>query len=355
MKIQSIHISRQNLQLTRPYTIAFKTTEHVENVIVQIILENGMIGWGAGNPSPYVVGEDLAATLQALETDRVQQWQGRDIRFFYQLLSEVQEAFPKNPAARAALDIALHDAFAQYLGLPLVYFLGQKIHSLPTSITIGIKNVSETLKEAQEYYERGFKILKIKIGQSLEEDVERLVKLREVYGHQILIRVDSNQGYDSNTMIRFFEQTRSLNIELNEQPLPAKAVGELKALPAEIRKTIAADESLLTPKDAFRLAENPTACGIFNIKLMKCGGVQEALKIATIAQSAGIDLMWGCNDESIISISAALHAALSCPHTKYIDLDGSLDLAQDVVSGGFVLEEGWMRVNGEPGLGVKGR
>ncbi len=94
------------------------------------------------------------------------------------------------------------------------------------------------------------------------------------------------------------------------------------------------------------------ACGIFNIKLMKCGGIAPARRIAAIAESAGVRLMWGCMDESRISIAAALHAALSSPATRYLDLDGSLDLARDVVRGGFLLEDGVMRMTGAPGLGV---
>ncbi len=90
---------------------------------------------------------------------------------------------------------------------------------------------------------------------------------------------------------------------------------------------------------------------IYNIKLMKCGGINAALQIAEIANLAGIDLMWGCMDESIISISAALHAALASPATRYLDLDGSLDLARDIVSGGFVLNDGYLSVNENPGLG----
>ena len=126
----------------------------------------------------------------------------------------------------------------------------------------------------------------------------------------------------------------------------------MKALPDEIKDTIAADESLVTPEDAFYLASPPYASGIFNIKLMKCGGIHQARKITTIAEQAGIDLMWGCNDESIVSITAGLHAAFSSLNTKYIDLDGSLDLAKDAVNGGFIIEDGFMRPNGEPGLGV---
>jgi L-alanine-DL-glutamate epimerase-like enolase superfamily enzyme len=124
-------------------------------------------------------------------------------------------------------------------------------------------------------------------------------------------------------------------------------------LPEEVRKVIAADESLLSPKDAVGLIDTPNAAGIFNIKLMKCGGVSQAMKIADIAHPAGIELFWGCNDESIVSITAALHTAFACPHTKYIDLDGSLDLAKDEVRGGFILKDGVMYCSDKPGLGVE--
>ncbi len=94
--------------------------------------------------------------------------------------------------------------------------------------------------------------------------------------------------------------------------------------------------------------------GIFNIKMMKCGGIVSALKMADMAHLAGIDLMWGCNDGSIVSISAALHTALACPATKYLDLDGSFDLEKDVAKGGFILKDGLMRIDDNKlGLGVE--
>lgn len=127
----------------------------------------------------------------------------------------------------------------------------------------------------------------------------------------------------------------------------------MRNLPGHIKQLVAADESLINAADAASLVAPPAACGFFNIKLMKCGGIGEALKIANIAQASNTGLMWGCNDESIISITAALHTAFSCPHTKFIDLDGSLDLAVDVVKGGFVLEDGIMSIADRPGLGLE--
>lgn len=351
-KIKEIKVWETDLGNTKPYTIAFKTVDQVRNAFVEITLDNGVIGLGSGNPSEYVVGESFAQCMEALQEKKLQFLHGRDIREFNQLTYEVWKAFPNNPSARAALDIALHDVFTKYLGVPLVKFLGQKIKSLPTSNTIGIKNVEETLKEAEDFVNRGFKILKVKLGKDLTEDIERLVRLREKFGNSVIIRIDANQGYSQQQTIDFYHKTKHLKIELIEQPLPAKAVGDMKQLPPDIKSVLAADESLITPKDALELVKPPIAAGIFNIKLMKCGGVSQALKIADIALHEKIDLFWGCNDESIVSITAALHAAFACANTKYIDLDGSLDLGNDIVHGGFILKDGVMSCSDEPGLGL---
>ncbi len=353
MKIKSIKSFDVDLGNTKPYTIAFKSVDEVRNAFVEVTLENGLTGIGAGNPSEYVVGESFQQCITALKEENLDFLIGRDIRELNQLIFDVWKKFPKNPAARAALDIALYDAFTKFLGIPLVKFLGQKIKALPTSNTIGIKNVDETLREAGEYIKNGFKILKVKLGKNLDEDIERLVKLREVYGNKVIIRIDANQGYTIEQTIEFFHKTIELDIELIEQPLPAKAIAEMKKLPGAIKEKIAADESLISPANALELIKPPLAARIFNIKLMKCGGISQALKIADIAYTENVDLFWGCNDESIVSITAALHCAYACENTKYIDLDGSLDLAQDIVKGGFILKDGYMSCSDEAGLGVE--
>lgn len=353
MKIKNIKVWNADLGNTKPYTIAFKTVDQVRNAFVEIELENGTTGIGSGNPSEYVTGENLSQTIDVLQEKNLEFLIGRDIREVNQLLFEMLQKFPENPAARAALDIALHDVFTKYLGVPLVNYLGQKIKSMPTSNTIGIKNVEDTLHEAIEYEKQGFKVLKIKLGKDLEEDIERLVKLREHFGKSMVIRIDANQGYSVQQTIDFFNRTKALDIELIEQPLPAKAVHEMKNLPEEIKIKLAADESLLSPADALMLVEPPFAAGIFNIKLMKCGGVSQGLKIAEIALHRGVELFWGCNDESAVSITAALHAAFACSNTKYIDLDGSLDLGKDEVTGGFILKDGVMYCSDKPGLGLE--
>jgi L-alanine-DL-glutamate epimerase-like enolase superfamily enzyme len=169
------------------------------------------------------------------------------------------------------------------------------------------------------------------------------------------IRVDANQGYTPAEARRLVDVARGLDIELVEQPLAAGALAEMRALPASLRRILAADESLLDEEDASSLVREPAACGIFNIKLMKCGGIRPARAIAGIAQAARVEVMWGCNDESAVSIAAALHAAYSCPATRYLDLDGSFDLARDPFSGGFMVADGCLRLLDRPGLGIEPR
>jgi L-Ala-D/L-Glu epimerase len=352
MKIRKISIRKEDLELVRPYTIAFKTVSHVENGIIIITCDNGMTGYGAFNPSHEVIGEELQDALNILTEQSVDWLIGRDIADFDAIIKKVQKNFAASPSARIGLEIALYDLHAQSLNIPLVRWLGQKIFSMPTSITIGIKNVIDTLTEAEEYVGRKFRILKVKLGISLDEDIERIIRLREKYAGSIDIIIDANQGYNTESLATFYSKTAHLGIKLIEQPLPVGQEKEMKKLPADIKKLVAADESLINPSDAVRLADSPSACGFFNIKLMKCGGISEALKIAGTAASGDIQLMWGCNDESIISITAALHTAFSCAHTRFIDLDGSLDLAKDVVGQGFILKEGIMSIADKPGLGL---
>ncbi|MBE7558115.1 dipeptide epimerase [bacterium] len=353
MKISSFSAWPVACPLTRPYTIAFHTFDSVQMMVVRLSDDEGRVGVGTATPVEEITGESFAACRDALSYDRLAWLLGRDVRRLPALCRQLRERLPHNPAARAAVDIALHDLWAQALGVPLVEALGRAHHSLPTSVTIGIKPADEALAEADEYLGRGFRILKVKAGQSLDEDLERLARLRDHVGREIVIRVDPNQGYTSEEVLRFVERTAKLEIEFLEQPMLAGDLEGLCALPDAVRRRIAADESLLDESDGLRLLSPTPACGIWNIKLMKCGGVFPAGRIAALAELGGIELMWGCMDESIASITAALSVALASPATRYLDLDGSFDLAGDVVEGGFILENGCLRAPDSPGLGVR--
>jgi hypothetical protein len=351
MKIVAVRSYLKKMALTKPYTIAYSTFSDVSLAFFEVELANGIIGIGSGSPAKEVVGETSEQTAANLQTEFVQQFVGRDIRHFQQIIFETIQHFSHLPGTQAAIDIALHDTFCKFIGISVVDFYGQKIKALSTSVTIGIKNLAATLEEAEGYKALGFKILKVKMGLDVNEDIERVVKLKEQFGNHFKIRVDANQGYTITDLKKFIEATKQQGLELIEQPMEVGTEKELLNLDWSDRKLLAADESLKNPQAALKLATNEKPFGIYNIKLMKCGGLVGALGIANIANNANIDLFWGCNDESIISITAALHVAYACPNTKYIDLDGSLDLAEDLVKGGFEIVNGEMQINTQAGFG----
>lgn len=351
MKIVAVRSYLKKMALTKPYTIAYSTFSDVTLAFFEVEIENGMIGYGSGSPAEEVVGETTYQTGLNLQTDFVKNFVGRDIRHFQQMIYETRQHFDHLPGTQAAIDLALHDAFTKFIGISVADFYGQKIKALPTSITIGIKSVQETLEDAAGFLQLGFKILKVKMGLNVEEDIEKICKLHEKHGSQFIIRVDPNQGYTLVDLNKFIHATKQVGVELIEQPLPVGKEMELLKIEPGSRKLLMGDESLKDPHAAIEYAISKPF-GVYNIKLMKCGGIMGAMEIATIAKNADINLFWGCNDESIISITAALHAAYCCSNTKYIDLDGSFDLAEDLVTGGFELIDGYMHINNLPGFGI---
>ncbi|MCB9277365.1 MAG: dipeptide epimerase [Lewinellaceae bacterium] len=353
MRIVRARCWKENLELTKPYTIAYRTISSVENLFIYLETDRGLYGIGSGSPAAFVTGEHIEESLAVLQDVLESLVLEQDVRYFHAILQRTKNHLSRFPAARAAVGIAMHDLFAKFLGIPLTDYWGRVHKGLPTSITIGIKSVQETLEEAEANVQLGFRIIKLKTGRDVEQDIMLLAKLREKVGPAVKIRIDANQGYDIRSLQYFAKQTQQLDVEFFEQPFPPGQLDLMRELPAELRQKCAADEDLLSSVNAVQLAQKPYPYGIFNIKLMKCGGLYEARRIAGIAEDHHFDLMWGCNDESIVSISAALHLALASPATRYLDLDGSFDLARDVVSGGFILKDGYLYTNDKPGLGVE--
>ncbi len=352
MQIKSCEIWKADLGLTRPYTIAGESTSSTENAFVRIELTNGHWGIGCASPSERVCNERMEDTLAALEKG-AERLRGEYITNFEALKFSIGEELNDTPAARAAIDTALFDAFCKSLDVRIVDYLGQKHTSLPTSITIGIKEDQGVKADLEEYIAMGFSIVKIKIGTDVERDIAILRKLREWGGSSIKIRVDANQGYTQNNLTQLIQETRVVGLEFVEQPYYAPALVQMRELSEDIRSYCMADEDLKSRGDAVAMTRGPLPYGSWNIKLMKSGGVTGGKWIGDLAGMYGIPLMWGCMDESRVSISAALHTAFSCRATKYLDLDGSFDLATDVVTGGFEVKEGVMYLTDAPGLGVK--
>lgn len=355
MKLASIETWTERIALRRPYTIAYETVSDVELGFVRLRGEahvgrrgDAPVGLGCASPLPEVTGESFARCAAALRELGALDPRDETAR------TRWRQAHASEPAARAALDMAQYDLAARALGLPLAEMLGACHAALRTSITIGIKPTrDEFLAEADEYVGRGFRCLKIKTGLDLDEDLARLTLLRRKFGTRIDLRIDANAGYAPSALERLFAYGESLGLELVEQPLARRDDAQHEQISEARRRFIALDESIVDLADARRHAARAAHCGLFNVKLMKCGGITPALEIARVALGAGIGLLWGCSDESSIGIAAALHTAFACPATRFLDLDGHLDLARDPARGGFEIDEGVMRLTDAPGLGVE--
>lgn len=351
MKLIKVEIYKHDMQLKAPWAIAGRVTESVENIFIELTTEEGLIGLGSGAPSIDVAGESVESSYEKIKhfsKDLI----GVNLDDANHLFDLLENNLKHFPAARSAIDMAIYDLLSKSEGKSLIDFLGRSHRTLPTSITIGVSSFEKTVDDAKAHIDNGFSHLKIKIGENVDEDIEKVSALFDLSPESVAIRVDANRGYSLKDLEKFYDRTHHLGLELIEQPLEVDKNTEMLNFSDDIRAICVADESLHSPDDAVALVSNPKPFGVFNIKLMKCGGIREALKIATIAENEGIALMWGCMDESKISIAAALHAAFSSPATKYIDLDGFFDLGWDLVSGGYICNNGMMETNGKLGLGV---
>jgi L-alanine-DL-glutamate epimerase-like enolase superfamily enzyme len=354
MRIARLEVREHRIPLREGYAISSMSFDAAELVELRLVTDGRAVGAGCAAPAPEVTGETARHSAEALRGPLAAAVLGRSLEALeVALLAPLADSLRALPAARAALDMALCDLRAQERGLPLHALLGRVHGPLPTSVTLGVSSVEETLAAAERALARGFRALKLKTARSVDEDLERLRKLRERCGPGVALRVDPNAGLTRAELARFLDATRALALELVEQPLPRGAEDELRTFPAALRERFAADESLHDEREVAGLLHPPRPFGVWNLKLMKTGGIAPALRIADAAARADLALMWGCNDESCVSIAAALAAALAAPATRYLDLDGSFDLAHDFARGGFALRDGCLHPLDRPGLGVE--
>lgn len=340
------------LRLREPYTVAYETYDSAPMVFLRMETNSGLQGFGCGAPDPLVTGESAEDVLRALTGPIADTIRGSDSLRAAKMLEGLKGPLKDCPSALAAVDMALHDLLGKAANLPLWRLLGGFRDRIRTSITIGIMPEAETVARARDHVKQGFRALKIKGGKDVEEDIARMRRVREVVGEKIELRFDANQGYTVEAALRFVEETRAVGIELIEQPTPKGEPDLLERVTRSAHIPVMADESLLSLLDAFRIARRGLA-DMVNIKLMKVGGIAEALQINGVARSAGLEAMVGCMDEPALGIAAGLHFALARPNVAYADLDGHLDLIDDPTAGCVVLKEGTLFPSPEPGLGLK--
>jgi L-alanine-DL-glutamate epimerase-like enolase superfamily enzyme len=351
MKISRIEAWPVAMTLKEPYTIAYETVEKAINVFLRMETDKGIVGFGCAAPDLQITGETAETVLEAIHGIVFPMIKGSDPLRSAMLLERLLPGLENQPSALAAVDMALHDVLGKVSGLPLWKLLGGFRDRIKTSVTIGILTENETVERAEAFKHQGFKILKIKGGIDADADIARILKVREAVGKDMELRFDANQGFTLEQAIHFFEGTKKANVELIEQPTPKGKPDLLGRVTDSVNIPIMADESLMTLRDAFRLARRDLV-DMVNIKLMKVGGISVALQINSVARSAGLEVMVGCMDEAALSIAAGLHFALSRPNVAYADLDGHFDLLNDPSDGAVILKNGILFPTQQPGLGL---
>ena len=352
MQISRMEAWVVEMRLEEPYAIAYETVDRARNVLLRVETARGPCGFGCAAPDRAVTGETVETVSAALEDVAASLCKGSDPLRAAMLAERLAKPLAAAPSARAAVDMALHDILGKTAGLPLWKILGGFRSRIRTSITIGILSVEDTVARARDHVARGFGSLKLKGGRDPDEDVCRVLRVREAVGPRIELRFDANQGYTVDQCLSFVERTRAAKLELIEQPTPRGQPDLLGRVTRAVPIPVMADESLMDLRDAFRIARRGLA-DMVNIKLMKVGGIGAALQVNSVARSAGLEVMVGCMDEAALAVAAGLHFALARPNVCYADLDGHLDLVGDPTDGAVVLKEGVLYATSRPGLGFE--
>jgi len=317
---------RVALPLSDAFTIARGTTETAENALVRVRDDEGRVGLGNAAPSAYygetadtvaAVLPDLLAVVEEVDDPHARERTERLMR----------ERVGGNPAARAAVSVALADLAGKRLDTSLYRAWGLDPAAAPaTSFTVSIGNPDEMRTKASEAVERGFDVLKVKLGGEDGRDGERVAAVREA-APDARVRVDANAAWTPKKAVTMSETLAEHGVEFLEQPVAATDVTGLRFVRERGAVPVAADESVETASDVPRVAD---AVDVVVAKAMKCGSLRETRRVAHVAHAHDCEAMLGCMVESNASIAAAWHCA---PLFEYADLDGALLLADDPVDG----------------------
>ncbi|MDD5864523.1 MAG: dipeptide epimerase [Firmicutes bacterium] len=355
MKITNVRLGRISVPLRTPFKTALRSVSSAEDVIVEIHTDCGAVGYGEAPPTGAITGDTTGAILGAIQDHIAKTILGRDVDEFEPLLQSVQKCIVGNSSAKAAVDMALWDLYGQLYKLPVYKLLGGGRKQIVTDITISVNDPDTMAADARKAVARGYDCLKMKVGVNPELDVARLAAVRDAVGKDIVIRIDANQAWTPKQAVKLLNrmQEQGLDIELVEQPVAAHDFAGLKYVTERSYVPVLADEAVFSPENAMTILQMGAA-DLINIKLMKCGGIYNALKIASAAQVFGVECMIGCMLEAKISVNAAVHLACAKNIITRVDLDGPVLCSEDPILGGAVFDEKHITVSDAPGLGIRG-
>jgi L-Ala-D/L-Glu epimerase len=350
LKIKDVEIYYNDIKLIEPFTISLGTVYSSNGVLIRILTDGGIIGIGESCPFQPITGETQLTNIEVARNLR-EMFKGKDPLAIESANKLIGPFLHSNPSIAAAFDMAFYDILGKVAGLPVFRLLGGDKTTFEADITIGIDTPEKMARTAKEDIAKGYRTLKLKIGQDPDVDVARIQAVREAIGSDYSIRVDANQGYSVPQAVYALRHAEKFKIQYCEQPVLFSDIAGLKQVREESPIPIMADEALFFPADAIKLIK-ADACDYFNIKLMKAGGITNALKISIIAEAANIRCMLGCMNESRIGLTAAAHVHGAQKNIIFADLDGFTGLAIDPVIDGMTVKNGIATIPEKPGLGA---
>lgn len=353
MKILDILTKTISIPLAQTFKTALRTVDQIQNVCVCIKTDTAHEGYGSAAPVAVITGETALSVTGAIDHIKTALI-GLEIETLELVLQKLNSCIKGNPSAKAALDMALYDLYCKWCHLPVYRFLGGPSCSLQTDMTISIDTLPKMADDVEKALAKGFDTLKIKVGNDPELDFLRLKTISKVAGPSIKLRIDANQGWKPKEAVNIMERVyrEGIAIELLEQPVFSEDYNGMKFVRDRVSVPVIADESVFSPADALRILEMQAVDGI-NIKLMKCGGIYNALKIAAIAESAGVSCMIGSMMEGALSVSAAVHLAKAKSVITRYDLDAPLFCSKDPSGECLEYKGPALTVRELPGLGIE--
>ena len=353
MQITSVEVSPLNLELQTALTVAYGSYPVLEYALLKLHTDDGLIGLGEASPDPEVTGETQAIILDGFEQVR-ELLIGQNPFDIVPILNACMTVIPDKPAVLAAIDMALYDLMGKALNVPVYQLLGgmsrENIELYPV-IPLDAPQVMAAMSKS--FTDAGARVLKLKLGSDLQSDLMRMEAIHDAVGSEVALRLDINQGWrDAQTSIATIRQLKTYAIEYIEQPTSANDLAALAAVTAAVDIPIMADESCHTAVDVYKIAESKAADWI-NIKLMKCGGITQAMKMIAVAEAAGLPCILGSMGESSIGSAAGLHLSLAQLGLKSSELIGPYFINNDPAEG-YTIDPTIYRAfgSGKAGLGV---
>jgi o-succinylbenzoate synthase len=355
MKITDIRFGMLRVPLKTPFKTALRTVEQVEDIVVTIHTDKGNIGYGGAPATAVITGDTHGSMIEAIHKYIAPRIIGQDIENLNRITQLIQNALEKNSSAKAAVEIAVYDLFGQLYNAPLYKMLGGGDPVVTTDLTISVDYIDKMVADSVKAVERGFESLKIKVGKDIGIDLERIKAIYAAVEDRALLRLDVNQGWTAKQAVYALQslEDAGVRLELVEQPVKAQDLEGLKFVTERVHTPIMADESVFGPTQVIELIRM-RAADIINIKLMKTGGISNAIHIADIAAMYQVECMIGCMLETSISVAAAVHVAVAKSNviTK-VDLDGPSLCAFNPVDGGVIFNESEISITDAPGLGIR--